>query len=246
MAGVGIGRSAAGASSGGEWGRSGVGGEAKDSVGNVSTSNGTLTLPVPIPSEREDPKGEAASGLPVASHPRPAAAMRCRCLEGALRSLLETRSVFARAGVDKMPAAAGASGDVKGGENMHGGRGSALSSPGSMRLLRLLEGVLERLPKVMQALVRASVEAEKQLSLGEVGMRGQMNASGAASGAKGGGDTNHSALQLNRSATFKSMYRRSLVGSRGGGGDGREGAQAVLDGMAADYAGVNGGGWHEE
>lgn len=62
-----------------------------------------------------------------------------QCLEGALRSLLETRSVFVNSGVGNDNAAVAA-------------------TAGYQRLCRLLESVTERLPKVMQAMVRASVE----------------------------------------------------------------------------------------
>lgn len=67
--------------------------------------------------------------------------IRYQCLEGALRSLLETRSVFVNSGVGNDNAA-------------------VTATAGYQRLCRLQGSVTERLPKVMQAMVRASVEME--------------------------------------------------------------------------------------
>lgn len=82
---------------------------------------------------------------------RSGVSVRYQCLEGALRSLLETRSVFVNSGV-------GANTPTV---QTGGGDGAAVAATaGYQRLCRLLESVTERLPKVMQAMVRASVEME--------------------------------------------------------------------------------------
>lgn len=101
---------------------------------------------------------------------RPTAAVRFQCLEGALRSLLDTQSVFADAGIDLTVTAAAAD------QTQH-------------RLTRLLASVMERLPKVLQALVRASVAME----------------------------SSSSSSSTSSTSVFKSMYRTSLMALRGGG-----------------------------
>lgn len=101
---------------------------------------------------------------------RPTAVVRFQCLEGALRSLLDTRSVFADAGVDLTAAVVAVTADQQ-----------------EQRLRRLLESVTERLPKVLQALVRSSVEMESSSS------------------------------SSSPTTTFKSMYRTSLLAMRGDG-----------------------------
>ncbi|CAM9621730.1 unnamed protein product [Hapterophycus canaliculatus] len=105
---------------------------------------------VPIPSI---PGGQANRGAGAGAGPRgrpgptgtreggeghrlqPTAGVRFRCLEGALRALLDTRSVFANAGIAL-------------GTSMAGGVG-VQQQPQQQRLRRLLESVTERLPKSM-------------------------------------------------------------------------------------------------
>eukprot|EP00903_Cladosiphon_okamuranus_P008405 g8081.t1 len=117
---------------------------------------------------------------------RTTAAVRFQCLEGALRSLLDTQSVFAEAGINLTVTAAAA------GQPQH-------------RLTRLLESVMERLPKVLQALVRASIALEPS----------PPSSSAVASSTSG----------------FKSMYKTSLMALR----DGEGGAQRVLARLAKEY-----------
>lgn len=148
---------------------------------------------VPIPSVGDGDAGEAGGGHRL----RPTAAVRFRCLEGALRSLLDTRPVFSDAGVDIKMTAGGAT-------------GQQLQQPQQQQRLRqLLESVTGCLPKVMQALVRASAAMESSTSPSPP-------ATTAAT------------------AAFKSMYKRSLTATRGGG----EGAQAMLAGLAVEYGAV--------
>lgn len=113
---------------------------------------------------------------------RPTAAVRFQCLEGALRSLLDTQSVFAEAEIDLTVTAAAA---VVAGQPQH-------------RLTRLLESVMELLPKVLQALVRASVALETSSS------------------------------SPSCTSVFKSMYRTSLMALRGGGEGGAQAVLAKL------------------
>lgn len=87
--------------------------------------------------------GQLAGG----NRARPAAIVRCQCLEGALRSLLDTRSVFADAGVDTVVRVSGASVDNTAEER---------AGPHGRKLQGLLRSVMECLPKVLQALVRVS------------------------------------------------------------------------------------------
>ena len=100
---------------------------------------------------------------------RPTAAVRFQCLEGALRSLLDTQSVFSDADIDLTATAAAVAG-----QPLH-------------RLTRLLKSVMELLPKVLQALVRASVALESSSS------------------------------SPSTTSVFKSMYRTSLMALRGSG-----------------------------
>lgn len=187
-------------------GGGGSGGRAVDpissSISSADSRDGVDSSVVPIPS-RPGTTGEGAtvmalsgrSGLTTtgraggggaeggADHRlRPTAAVRFRCLEGALRALLDTQSVFAEAEIDltATPAAAAA------GQPQH-------------RLRRLLESVMERLPKVLQALVRASVALET---------------------------SSPSSLPL--STSIKSLYKTSLMALRGGGEGGAQGVLARL------------------
>lgn len=109
---------------------------------------------------------------------RPTAAVRFQCLEGALRSLLDTQSVFAEAEIDLTVTAAG--------QPQH-------------RLTRLLESVMERLPKVLQALIRASVALESS-----------------------------SSSSPSSTSVLKTMYRTSLMALRGGGEGGAQAVLARL------------------
>ncbi|CAN0426343.1 unnamed protein product [Ectocarpus fasciculatus] len=152
---------------------------------------------VPIPSVAG---GDATAEAGRRGHRlRPTAAVRFRCLEGALRCLLDTRAVFSDAGVDIKMAAGGATGQQQQQQQQE-------------RLRRLLESVTGCLPKVMQALVRASVAMESSSS-------SPPPPPPAASAT---------------TAAFKSMYKRSLTATRGGG----EGAQAMLAGLAVEYGAV--------
>lgn len=110
--------------------------------------------------------GEAGAGRRL----RPTATVRFQCLEGALRALLDTQSVFAEAGVGLILAAATAAG----------------AGQPQDRLTRLLESVMERLPKVLQGLVRASAASPSSSS------------------------------SPSTTSVFKSMYRTSLMALRGG------------------------------
>lgn len=124
---------------------------------------------------------------------RPTAAVRFQCLEGALRSLLDTQSVFADADIDLTVTAAA----------------EVVASQPQHRLTRLLESVIERLPKVLQALVHASVALESSLS-----------------------PSLSSSSSSSSTSAFKSMYRTSLMALRGGG---EGGAHAVLARLAKEY-----------
>lgn len=171
-----------------------------------------MTVPIPFLSNGAGSKGTGATA--VGGRPgltptgggrgghrlRPAAAVRFRCLEGALRSLLDTRSVFDDAGIDVTDEVVGVAGAAA--------AGAAAASQQEERLRRLLESVAGRLPKVLQALARSSVEMESSPS----------SSSPAA-------------------ATFKSMYRTSLLAMREGGG----GARAMLARLATEYGAVVGG-----
>ncbi len=128
---------------------------AKDpSSSTAGSEDGQNSVVVPIPSppgtrglgemaNTEGAGGGGRGGGGADHRLRPTLAVRLQCLEGALRSLLDTRSVFSDAGVDLTVVAAPAAGQ-----------------PHQQRLRRLLESVTERLPKVLQALVRASVESK--------------------------------------------------------------------------------------
>lgn len=255
--------SMAGVGAGGEApppGTAAVGGRATGAIGGgAEGGEGARTSLVPIPGAESTAKLEQGGGRGGA-HPegvqlRPAAAVRCRCLEGALRSLLETRSVFADAGVDDDSAV----------PNGAGGETSTL------RLRRLMNGVLERVPKVMHALVRASVEIELEEASSSSLARHARHVVGGTAGAgdisvaNGGKGTasskqtsrsnNNSVLNgvretaisstaeqmlKKRSTVFKSMYRRSLVGL-GRDRQERDGAQAVLAALAVEYEAVDNG-----
>ncbi|CAM9914407.1 unnamed protein product [Sphacelaria rigidula] len=291
---------------------------------NVDGTSTAATVEVPIPgfSERERSKtgvgvaGETASttaDIFSSSLLRPAAVVRCRCLEGALRSLLETQSVFSGAGVDSTVSsaavaatradtrtdrgvAAATTATAKGmgtpATAAHEQGAQPFVSPGALRLKRLLEGVIERLPKVLQGLVRTAIEFEKSPSPSSsappsVGIGGGGDTTGGKSvlsvspsaaetaaapaeshlsssaitegvgaahryvkeGMASGGVGANNAVRdsqhlLKRSTVFKSMYRLSLVGMGGIGGDGKSnGAQSVLAALAAEYATVSDAGF---
>ena len=211
----------------------------------------SAAIPIPSSSGRHEEGAEAGRG--GASAPtggrdrqlRPAAAVRYQCLEGALRSLLDTRFVFAESDVVaavRVPGTADAAEATT----------PQVTTPGEKRLLVLLKSVTERLPKVMQALLRAWVEAHQSYPHGVAastsraplaGLRVQGGAVGKGGGAAEGAifSTNGRkeasgcgvalSEQAKRSAALKSMYRRSLTALRDGG----EGAYAMLAGLAVDY-----------
>lgn len=241
-------------------------------VGNNGRTEATaVALQMPLPEGREGGSSTVGAGavLTAGSSVYPAAVVRYRCLEGALRSVLETRTVFSGAGVDATISEGSkpkASANSKLGCRMEG----VTSIPGAWRLRTLLEKVLERLPKVMQALVRASVEIEKSIpsrSEADVGGATVMEKpSGVTTDVetpartksspptiiegdsdpvkKGRREANNEISQQpkKRSTVFKSMYRQSLLGMEGVDRKGM-GAQAVLFALAAEYAGVSADGY---
>lgn len=179
-----------------------------DSPSSASSSAGRrdgFDMTVPIPSLPSGTSSKRAGETAVSDHPgltttgagtgrhrlRPTSAVRLQCLEGALRSLLDTRSVFVDAGVDLTAEVVAAA--------------ATATNQQEQRLRRLLELVTERLPKVLQALVRSSVEMESSSS-------------------------------SSPTATFKAMYRTSLMAMREGGG----GARSMLSMLATEYGALGG------
>ncbi|CAN0558571.1 unnamed protein product [Ectocarpus sp. 12 AP-2014] len=176
-----------------------AGGSGGSEPSSHDAGSGVDAAAVPIPSVAGGDAAEAGGGHRL----RPTAAARFRCLEGALRCLLDTRAVFADAGVDIKMAADEAAGQQQRQQQQQ-------QQQRQERLIRLLKSVTGCLPKVMQALVRASVAIESSSS----------SPSPPAAAAA--------------TAAFKSMYKRSLTATRGGG----EGAQAMLAGLAVEYGAV--------
>lgn len=187
--------------------------------GNTEQGEGGITVPVP------SPPGAGVGSILEGNQLRPAAAVRYQCLEGALRSLLDTRLVFVGMGVGNP--------EIDSASRVFGMTGvtTATTSAAGQRLRRLLEMVIERLPKVLQALVRVSMAAKASPPLSGVSAAAS-DSQPSVTGIKSPTD-----CRSQISTTFKSMYRRSLMGLRGGG----EGAQAMLAGLAAEYGGIAGG-----
>lgn len=183
---------------------------------------------------------------------RPAAFVRCRCLEGALRSLLETQFVFADVVVET------AIGNVS-------GVGTVTPTMAKVaHLTRLLARVAERVPRVMKSLVRASLDVETSLQVdaetaasaraamsGEARVsapRGERGGESSTTSVAGGHNRSRSAptrvkgtkendQQPKRSTVFKAMYKKCLVVAS----ERAKRAQALLADLSADYSTISKG-----
>lgn len=169
-----------------------------------------LHAAIPIPSSsgqrKEGAEASGSAGTPTGGDQlRPAAAVRYQCLEGALRSLLDTRFVFAESDAVAATRAPGTAGTAEATTQVTTPQATTTRD---QRLLALLKSVANRLPKVMQALLRASVET--QSSPRGVAMAVGLNSRPSALSSGATGDNTSPAGRLSRGGT----------GRRGGGGGG--------------------------